>query len=148
MDDAAAAERALRMHAYYRGKIAIVSKVPLRGTGELAIWFTLGVAEHCRAIAADIDASFTYTNRANTIAIVSDGSRVLGLGDIGPEAGLPVMEGKALHFKLFGGVDATRARHCASSICPTFGSAFSSTLSLAALFCLVHRLRSHCSPGS
>ena len=103
---AAAAARALRMHAHYRGKIATISKVPLPGADELSIWYTPGVAEPCRAIAADAEASFTYTNRANAIAIVSDGSRVLGLGDIGPEAGLPVMEGKALLFKLFGGVDA------------------------------------------
>jgi malate dehydrogenase (oxaloacetate-decarboxylating) len=102
----AAAARALRMHAHYRGKIGTISKVPLCSADELSIWYTPGVAEPCRAIAADAEASFSYTNRANAIAIVSDGSRVLGLGDIGPEAGLPVMEGKALLFKLFGGVDA------------------------------------------
>jgi malate dehydrogenase (oxaloacetate-decarboxylating) len=101
-----AAARALRLHAHYRGKIATISKVPLSGADGLSIWYTPGVAEPCRAIAADAEASFTYTNRANAIAIVSDGSRVLGLGDIGPVAGLPVMEGKALLFKLFGGVDA------------------------------------------
>ena len=99
-------DRALRLHASYRGKIATISKVPVRGLDDLSIWYTPGVAEPCRAIASDIEASYSYTNRANTIAIVSDGSRVLGLGDIGPEAGLPVMEGKALLFKLFGGVDA------------------------------------------
>ncbi len=99
-------DRALRLHAYYHGKIAAIPKVPVRGLGDLAIWYSPGVAEPCRAIAADADAAFSYTNRANTIAIVSDGSRVLGLGDIGPEAGLPVMEGKALLFKLLGGVDA------------------------------------------
>lgn len=82
------------------------SKVPLGGLDDLAVWYSPGVAEPCRAIVADPDAVFSYTNRANTIAIVSDGSRVLGLGDIGPEAGLPVMEGKALLFKLLGGVDA------------------------------------------
>jgi len=103
---AAAAMRALRMHAYYKGKIATISKVPLTDADELSIWYTPGVAEPCRAIAADAEAAFSYTNRANVIAIVSDGSRVLGLGNIGPEAGLPVMEGKALLFKLFGGIDA------------------------------------------
>jgi len=103
---AATAARALRLHAHYRGKIGTISKVPFAGADELAIWYTPGVAEPCRAIVADAEASFAYTNRANVIAIVSDGSRVLGLGDIGPEAGLPVMEGKALLFKLFGGVDA------------------------------------------
>ena len=100
------AKRALAGHARYRGKIATISKVPVRGSDDLSVWYTPGVAEPCRAIASDIEASYTYTNRAYTIAIVSDGSRVLGLGDIGPEAGLPVMEGKALLFKLFGGVDA------------------------------------------
>ena len=103
---AVAAARALRMHAHYRGKIGTISKVPLPGADDLSVWYTPGVAEPCRAIAADAEASFAYTNRANAIAIVSDGSRVLGLGNIGPEAGLPVMEGKALLFKLFGGVDA------------------------------------------
>lgn len=100
------AERALALHAHYRGKIQMQAKVPVRDLRDLAIWYSPGVAEPCRAIAADPGAAFTYTNRGNTIAIVSDGSRVLGLGDIGPDAGLPVMEGKALLFKLFGGVDA------------------------------------------
>ena len=98
--------RALAMHAGYRGKIQMQAKVPIRDLGDLAIWYTPGVAEPCRAINVNPDAAVAYTNRGNTIAIVSDGSRVLGLGDIGPEAGLPVMEGKALLFKLFGGVDA------------------------------------------
>lgn len=125
------AQRALRMHARYRGKIQMMSKVPLCGSQELAFWYTPGVAEPCRAIAADPAASFAYTNRANTIAIISDGSRVLGLGNIGPEAGLPVMEGKALLFKLFGGVDAVplciRAReptdivHAVELVEPSFG---------------------------
>ena len=135
---AAAAARALRMHAHYRGKIATISKVPLPGADDLSIWYTPGVAEPCRAIAADAEASFTYTNRANAIAIVSDGSRVLGLGDIGPDAGLPVMEGKALLFKLFGGVDAVplciRAREAedivraVELIEPSFGEINSRTL--------------------
>jgi malate dehydrogenase (oxaloacetate-decarboxylating) len=100
------ARRALDLHARYRGKVQMQAKVPVCGLGDLAVWYTPGVAEPCRAIVADPKSAFTYTNRGNTIAIVSDGSRVLGLGDIGPEAGLPVMEGKALLFKLFGGVDA------------------------------------------
>jgi malate dehydrogenase (oxaloacetate-decarboxylating) len=100
------ARQALDLHARYRGKVQMQAKVPVGNLADLAVWYTPGAAEPCRAIAADPESVFAYTNRGNTIAIVSDGSRVLGLGDIGPEAGLPVMEGKALLFKLFGGVDA------------------------------------------
>jgi malate dehydrogenase (oxaloacetate-decarboxylating) len=100
------ARRALALHLRYRGKIQMQAKVPLGDARDLAFWYTPGVAEPCLAIAREPVRAFDYTNRANTIAIVSDGSRVLGLGDIGPEAGLPVMEGKALLFKIFGGVDA------------------------------------------
>jgi len=114
------ARRAVEMHARYRGKVETQAKVPVDGLGDLAIWYTPGVAEPCRAIARDPEQVFAYTNRGNTIAVVSDGSRVLGLGDIGPEAGLPVMEGKALLFKLFGGVDAVplcvRAREAADIV--------------------------------
>jgi len=125
------AHRALAMHARYRGKIQIQAKVPVSDLHDLAIWYTPGVAEPCRAIIANPESAFAYTNRGNTVAIVSDGSRVLGLGDIGPEAGLPVMEGKALLFKLFGGVDAVplciRARdaddivRAVEMIAPSFG---------------------------
>jgi malate dehydrogenase (oxaloacetate-decarboxylating) len=97
---------ALRMHQAYRGKIQVVPKCPVRGFEDFAIWYTPGVAAACKAIQADARLSYEYTSRANTIAIVSDGTRVLGLGDIGPEAGMPVMEGKALLFKYLGGVDA------------------------------------------
>jgi uncharacterized protein (TIGR00369 family) len=97
---------ALRLHPHYRGKVQMMPKCPVRGLDDFAIWYTPGVAAASRAIAADPEAVWSHTNRANTIAIVSDGSRVLGLGDIGPEAGLPVMEGKALLFKYLGGVDA------------------------------------------
>ena len=78
---AVAAANALRLHAHYRGKIATIPKVPLSGANELAIWYTPGVAEPCRAIAADLEAPFSDANRGNTVAIVSDGSRVFGLGD-------------------------------------------------------------------
>jgi malate dehydrogenase (oxaloacetate-decarboxylating) len=81
-------------------------KCPVRGFEDFAIWYTPGVAEASRAVAADPEAVWAHTNRANTIAIVTDGTRVLGLGDIGPTAALPVMEGKALLFKYLGGVDA------------------------------------------
>jgi len=100
------AQDAMRLHAFYRGKIQMVPKCPIRGADDFSIWYTPGVAAPCKAIQADRELVFEHTNKANSIAIVSDGTRVLGLGDIGPEAGLPVMEGKALLFKHLGGVDA------------------------------------------
>lgn len=106
MADRSDESHALRQHARYRGKIQTAPKVPVNGLQDFAVWYTPGVADPCRAIAARSDDVYAYTNKGNTVAIVSDGSRVLGLGDIGPEAGLPVMEGKALLFKLLGGVDA------------------------------------------
>jgi len=100
------ARDALRLHPIYRGKVATGIKCPVRDYNDFAIWYSPGVAAPCLEIASNPDAVFDYTNRGNVIAIVSDGSRVLGLGDIGPLAGLPVMEGKALLFKYLGGVDA------------------------------------------
>jgi len=97
---------AMRLHPFYRGKIEIVPKACIRSLDDFAIWYTPGVAASCRAIEADADLVYEHTNKWNTVAIVSDGTRVLGLGDIGPKAGLPVMEGKALLFKYLGGVDA------------------------------------------
>jgi malate dehydrogenase (oxaloacetate-decarboxylating) len=94
------------MHPFYHGKIEIVPKCVIRDINDFAIWYTPGVAEPCKAIAQNKDLVYEYTNKWNTVAIVTDGTRVLGLGDIGPEAGLPVMEGKALLFKYLGGVDA------------------------------------------
>lgn len=99
-------ELAVEMHRRYRGKIQIISKVPVRDQSDFAIWYTPGVAAACRRILQDADAVYEQTNRGNTVAIISDGSRILGLGNIGPAAGLPVMEGKALLFKYLGGVDA------------------------------------------
>jgi len=100
------AEEALRLHAVYQGKIQVVPKCPIRAATDFAYWYTPGVAAPCRAIQADPRKIYELTNKANMIAVVSDGSRVLGLGNIGPHAGLPVMEGKALLFKYLGGVDA------------------------------------------
>ncbi len=93
-------------HPFYEGKIEVVPKCAIRDFDDFAIWYTPGVAEPCKLINKDKLESFRQTNRWNTIAVVSDGTRVLGLGDIGPEAGLPVMEGKSLLFKYLGGVDA------------------------------------------
>ncbi|MGD0249311.1 MAG: NADP-dependent malic enzyme [Thermoplasmata archaeon] len=98
--------RSVELSAYFQGKIETVPKVPVRSLADFALWYTPGVAAVSRAIHADPDLSFTLTGRWNTVAIVTDGSRVLGLGDIGPRAALPVMEGKALLFKFLGGVDA------------------------------------------
>src|SRR3989338_7233357 len=96
---------ALELHEKSRGKIEIRSKVPLQTRQDLTLAYTPGVAEPCRKIHENAELAYKYTSKWNLVAVVSDGTAVLGLGDIGPEAGLPVMEGKALLFKEFGGVD-------------------------------------------
>ena len=100
------AEDAMKLHPFYRGKMQTIPRCCVRDFNDFAIWYTPGVAEPCRAIKADREKVYEFTNKWNTVAVVSDGTRVLGLGDIGPEASLPVMEGKALLFKYLGGVDA------------------------------------------
>jgi len=102
----APARLAMKYHPYYHGKIEISSKVPVNSYDDFAIWYTPGVADPCREIQHHPEKVYDYTNKSNSVAIVTDGTRVLGLGDIGPEAGLPVMEGKSLLFKYLGGVDA------------------------------------------
>ena len=99
-------EEALKLHMDNNGKIAVVSKVPIATRHDLAIAYTPGVAEPCKDIKEDKNLSFEYTCRGNMVAIITDGTRVLDLGDIGPEAAMPVMEGKAALFKTFGDVDA------------------------------------------
>lgn len=96
---------ALKLHPFYRGKIETALKCSVHSFNDFAIWYTPGVAAPCKAIYADPEKVYEYTNKWNTVAVVSDGTRVLGLGDIGPKAGLPVMEGKALLYKYLGGVD-------------------------------------------
>ena len=96
------AEKALQAHEEWNGKFDTVSKAKIDSREALAIAYTPGVAEPCKVIAKDKEAAYKYTIKANTILVVSDGSAVLGLGNIGPEAAMPVMEGKAVLFKEFG----------------------------------------------
>lgn len=100
------AEKALKMHEEWNGKLEITAKSTVNNAEDLAIAYTPGVAEPCKVIAQDAEAAYKYTMKANTVAVVSDGSAVLGLGNIGPYAAMPVMEGKAVLFKEFGGVNA------------------------------------------
>ena len=99
-------EKALALHKEWNGKLETVSKTPVKSREALSLAYTPGVAEPCKVIAENKDAAYQYTMKANTVAVVSDGSAVLGLGNIGPYAAMPVMEGKAVLFKEFGGVNA------------------------------------------
>ena len=100
------AKESLRLHSEWRGKIEVVATVPANDRESLALAYTPGVAQPCLAIQENLDKSYELTRRHNLVAVITDGSAVLGLGDIGPEAGMPVMEGKCVLFKTFGGVDA------------------------------------------
>lgn len=99
-------EKALQAHKEWQGKIEVVSRCEVKTAEDLSIAYTPGVAQPCLEIKNDVDLSYTYTRRSNLVAVITDGSAVLGLGDIGPEAGMPVMEGKCALFKSFGDVDA------------------------------------------
>ncbi|HOK42430.1 MAG TPA: malic enzyme-like NAD(P)-binding protein [Thermoclostridium caenicola] len=99
-------ERSLQKHKEWGGKIEIISRAPVNNKEDLSLAYTPGVAEPCLAIQKNVDDSYIYTRRSNLVAVITDGTAVLGLGDIGPEAGMPVMEGKCVLFKTFGNVDA------------------------------------------
>src|SRR5690554_3280755 len=99
-------ENALKLHRDNQGKLAVQGKVPLRNAEDLGLAYSPGVAEPCKEIHKDKDTVYDYTSRGNLVAVITDGTAVLGLGDIGPEAALPVMEGKAILFKRFAGLDA------------------------------------------
>jgi malate dehydrogenase (oxaloacetate-decarboxylating) len=99
-------EQALQLHRACKGKLEVVSKVSVQNPADLSLAYTPGVAEPCKEIHADVDKVYEYTVRGNMVAVVTDGTAVLGLGNIGPEAALPVMEGKAILFKVFAGIDA------------------------------------------
>ena len=99
-------EIAIQKHTEWKGKIEVIARAPVGTKEELAIAYTPGVAAPCLEISDNVDLSYKYTRRSNLVAVVTDGTAVLGLGDIGPEAGMPVMEGKCALFKAFGGVDA------------------------------------------
>ena len=99
-------EFALKQHEDWHGKIEVVSRAKVTNREELSVAYTPGVAEPCLEISKDVDLSYKYTRRSNLVAVITDGTAVLGLGDIGPEAGMPVMEGKCALFKVFADVDA------------------------------------------
>lgn len=145
------ARDAMQMHPYYRGKIEIVPKCVIRDVNDFAIWYTPGVAEPCRDIERNPDAVYNHTNKANMVGIVTDGTRVLGLGDIGPLAALPVMEGKALLFKYLGGVDSfpicldtkdpEEFIKTVKYLCPTFGGINLEDIENPKCFTILDRLR-------
>jgi len=148
------AEDAMRLHPFYRGKIEVNLKSCVRNIGDFAIWYTPGVAEPCKAIAENKEDVYKYTNKANFCAVVSDGTRVLGLGDIGPEASMPVMEGKALLFKYLGGVDAfpicvdtkdaDELINFVKMLQPSFGGVNLEDIASPKCFYVLDRLREEC----
>jgi len=145
------AQDAMILHPYYQGKVEITLKAPVRNIDDFAIWYTPGVAEPCKDINKNPEKVFVHTNKSNFVAVVSDGTRVLGLGDIGPEAGLPVMEGKALLFKYLGGVDAfpiclrekdpDKIIEIVKALEPTFGGINLEDISQPKCFYILERLR-------
>ncbi len=147
-------EQSAKYHPYYQGKIEVVPRVPVRSFNDFAIWYTPGVAQPCLDIKADPQLVWSLTNKWNQVAVVTDGTRVLGLGDIGPEAGLPVMEGKALLFKYLGGVDAfpiplatkdpEKIIETVKFITPSFGGVNLEDIAQPKCFGILDRLRKEC----
>jgi len=148
------AQDAMRLHPFYKGKIEVNLKCCVRNIGDFAIWYTPGVAEPCKAIAKNKDLVYEHTNKANFCAVVSDGTRVLGLGDIGPEASMPVIEGKALLFKYLGGVDAfpicvdtkdaDELINFVKMLQPSFGGVNLEDISSPKCFYILDRLKEEC----
>lgn len=145
---------AQKLHPFYRGKIEVVPKCRIRDFNDFALWYTPGVAQVCKDIQKTPELVYEYTNKWNSVAVISDGTRVLGLGDIGPEAGLPVMEGKALLYKYLGGVDAypvcldtkdTEAFISTVKILqPSFGGVNLEDIEQPKCFTILRRLRKEC----
>ncbi len=148
------AQDALRLHPFYRGKIDVGIRCSIRDFKDFAIWYSPGVAEPCRAIHANKDLVYEHTNKSNFVAVVSDGTRVLGLGDIGPEASMPVMEGKALLFKYLGGVDGfpicvdtkdpDKLIEFVKMLQPSFGGINLEDIANPKCFYVLERLREEC----
>lgn len=138
-------------HAFYRGKIEVLPKCAIRDLNDFSVWYTPGVATPCREIAENEEKAYEYTSKWNMVAIVSDGSRTLGLGNIGAQAALPVMEGKALLFKYLGGVDAfpivlaeqnaEKFIEIVKAISPTFGGINLEDISTPKCFHILERLQ-------
>src|SRR2546427_5875471 len=147
-------EQSAKYHPFYQGKIEVVPRVPVRSFNDFAIWYTPGVAQPCLDIKADPQLVWSLTNKWNQVAVVTDGTRVLGLGDIGPEAGLPVMEGKCLLFKYLGGVDAfpvplatkdpEKSIETVKIITPSFGGVKLRDIAQPKGFGILDRLRKEC----
>ena len=145
---------ALRLHPFYRGKVGVTLKCRVRTFQDFAIWYTPGVAAPCMEINKDPEKAYEMTNKGNFVAVVSDGTRVLGLGDIGPEAAMPVMEGKALLYKYLGGVDAfpiclrekdpDKIIYIVKALQPTFGGVNLEDISHPKCFHILDTLRAEC----
>ena len=148
------AKDAMRLHPFYRGKMGVMLKCRVRDFQDFAIWYTPGVAAVCKEIAKNKEKAYEYTNKWNNVAVISDGTRVLGLGDIGPEGGLPVMEGKGLLYKYLGGVDAfpicldtkdpDEIIRIGKALQPTFGGFNLEDIAQPKCFRILDELRAQC----